>query len=248
MAHQFYQHKHQTDTLPYRLRTKRQRRRALITERDKRLIALDREQSDLYQKRRDLPWTPLDPPFMRGWKRSFVLRDDVARSKDAAFYERILEHINTVQISHRRDFKKKKRSKGKKIHVQRDQHLAKLCPYKWSKCAFSAAEAALFDIAAEFPSKPHLPFSYSYVFRDSWRFVLRVQPNMITKVRQSDAELEAALEKVTSHFRNLERNGRRDKLVCGGTYKFWKYVEAGPRYTCRRQFRNRPLHALIAEE
>lgn len=106
-----------------RLRTARQKKRLLIKDRDKKLLAIEREFKIIRQAKDDLDYTPIYPPIQKGWKRSFVLRHDVAISKDAAFFENILERINTVQYSHRSDFKKKRRWKGKKIHVEREQRL-----------------------------------------------------------------------------------------------------------------------------
>ena len=246
MVHQSYQQQ-QTENSSRGLRTTRQRRRALITDRDKHLLALHRERRSLWQKRRELPWITLDPPIIRGWKRSFVLREDVARSNDAAIYERILEHINTVQYSHRSDFKKKKRSKGRKIHVLRDQHLQRLDLWHWNKCAFTPKEAAHFELVEEPPSGPRGVLTYRYAFCEPWRYVLCIQPNIITKVRQHDEELEAAIKAIDNDLERNHQRGRLDKLLSGGGYKWWRWSGREPKdahYTDRRPFRNIPLHAL----
>jgi hypothetical protein len=41
-------------------------------------------------------YVPLEPPVQRGWKRTFVLRADVASSAKAVFYQGILDKINRV--------------------------------------------------------------------------------------------------------------------------------------------------------
>lgn len=240
----------QTETDFYRLRTPRQRRRAVLTHRDKQLLALHRRRKALWQQRRDRPLVPLEPPVMRGWKRSFVLRDDVARRPDAAFYERILERINTVQYSHRRDFKKKRRSQGRKIHVARDQYLKRLELWEWQKAGFTPQEAALFDLVeAPCPYRPGT-WVYRYVFREAWRYVLRIRPNRITHTRLHNAEAEATEKAIDNYLERQDKRNRLNKLLdgssCRNRWKAWK--PADPHYPRRRPFRNIPLHGLLPED
>src|SRR4029078_1937661 len=92
------------DILCYRLRTARQKKRMQYKDFDKQLIQLYQEERELYWQIRELGCVPLIPPFQRGWKRSFVLRDDVARSPQAKFFQNILDKINTRDWSYRKDF------------------------------------------------------------------------------------------------------------------------------------------------
>lgn len=188
---------------------------------------------------------------MRGWKRSFVLREDVARHRDVSMYERILDCINTIQYSHRRDFKKKKRSKGRKIHVMRDQYLQRLDLWHWNKCAFTPKEAAHFELIEEPPSRPKDAVTYRYAFREPWRYVLRVQPNIITRVRQHDEELEANIKTIENYLDRNHLRGRLATLLNGGGYRWWRWTGREPKdkhYTNRRPFRNIPLHALTIKD
>src|SRR5438309_7971971 len=98
-----------TALLQFRLRTARHKKRMQHEDRDKQLLALDREEDELYKQQRNLGWIELHPPVVRGWKRYFVLREDVAKAKQAAFFESILSKINTTEYSYRKDFKVKKR-------------------------------------------------------------------------------------------------------------------------------------------
>ncbi len=92
---------------------------------DKQLLKLHREEDTLWKQRANLGWEPLTPPVQKGWKRFFVLREDVARSKQADFYERILKKINTYAQSYRKDFKGKKEGEGAryKKYVVKKQYL-----------------------------------------------------------------------------------------------------------------------------
>ncbi len=236
-----------TNTTTCRLRTKRQRRRALLEDRDKQLLKLDREHARLWEQRNNLPWIPLEPPVIRGWKRSFVLRDDVARHKDAPMYERILKCINEVQYSHRRDFKKKKRSRGRKIHVVRDQQLKRLDSWEWNKCAFTPEEAAHFELV-EKVSYPCGAVTYRYVFRESWRFVLRIQPNIISRTRQYDANLEAEIKAIDNYLDRTQQRNRLNKLLHGRSWNWKSRRSDDLHYTSRHPFQNIPLHNLLTED
>lgn len=79
------------DIFCYRLRTARHKKRMQYEDFDKQLIQLHQEENGLYEQRRNLGWEPLLPAVQKGWKRFFVLRDDVARSKQAEFFENILK-------------------------------------------------------------------------------------------------------------------------------------------------------------
>jgi hypothetical protein len=104
-----------------RIRSKRRRKRMQILDFDKRLIRLDKEETAICAQIRNLGWTELKPPFQRGFIRFFILRDDVRRTKEAPFFEKLLEKINTLQWSYRRDFKRKRKRFGKKVYAIREQ-------------------------------------------------------------------------------------------------------------------------------
>ena len=70
-------------------------------------------------------------PYQRGWKRFFVLRDDVNRSPKAEFYETLLTKINTVEYHHDKSFKRKKRRKGRNVYVVKQQLLREFYDYSW---------------------------------------------------------------------------------------------------------------------
>ena len=49
--------------------------------RDKQLLKLDREKQKIYEAIMNLGYEDLIPPVQRGWKRTFVLREDVMQDK-----------------------------------------------------------------------------------------------------------------------------------------------------------------------
>ena len=232
------------EILCYRLRTKRNKVRAQYEDFHKQLIALHKEERALSKQKWNLGWEPLVPPVQKGWKRFFVLREDVARSKAASFYEAILAKINTVKYSHRKDFKKKRRAFGKKQYVVREQQLCKPDEQQFTKLAFTEVEQAQFHHEWLY-KKGSGKFSKRYVFNEPWRFVLRVRPNIIDKVRKQDPELEARLHEIATYF---ERNNRRRVLgrITGGNYRWWKYDEQ-VKHNEVNYVKNKPLTKIISE-
>ena len=67
--------------LSYRLRSARDKKRSQKEDFEKRLIQLDQEEDRLRAEKHKLPWVPLSEPYQKGWKRYFILREDVKRSK-----------------------------------------------------------------------------------------------------------------------------------------------------------------------
>jgi hypothetical protein len=196
-----------------RLKTKRQKERLRKWDSDKQLMRLHRELTRIRLAQVNLGFKELVPPVQRGWKRIFVVRADVVRSKDGAFFQALLHKINSEQFSHRRDFKQKKRRKGKKVQVEREQKLYE--PYAWAlkRLKLTEKEKEYFTEVQEFQSKGQ--YRTKYVFNEPWRYVLKVQPNLITKIKvidpllqQQEAEIEALLEK-----RNLRP--RFNRLIYG---------------------------------
>jgi hypothetical protein len=198
----------------YRLRTRRQKIRMQYKDFDRQLRRLNREQEKLRKQRNNLGWEPLTPPVQRGWKRTFVLREDVARTTKAAFFSGILEKINTVDRSWRKDFKKKKRCMGRKIYVVKPQYLKKLDIWEWKKAGFTTAEQQFFQCTFSVDKKGYIREEYE--FTQPWRFVLKVLPDMIDKVRIKDAILEQRLQEIDNHITRNGCEGRIRKIVYGG--------------------------------
>jgi hypothetical protein len=229
------------DILCYRLRTARQKKRMQYEDFDKQLIHLHKEEKALIKQQRNLGWEPLTPPVQKGWKRSFILREDVARGKQAFFFTGILKKINTFDYSWRKDFKKRKRKHGRKIYVVKPQSLLKPCEYRFSKMEFSEKEKQLFYEVWETDFRRRLV--KKFVFAEPWRFVLRVQPNMIDKVRKIDAVIEAMLKEIADYLERNDWRKRQCKLV-HGYYKWGRWKEHG-KYNEKSMFKNKSLYQVL---
>jgi hypothetical protein len=220
------------DILCYRMRTARQKKRMQYEDFDKQLIRLYKEERALYGQRRNLGWEPLVPPVQKGWKRFFVLREEVAKSGQASFFESILAKINTVDWSYRKNFLIRKRKYGRKIYVVKEQKLLKPDEAWFIKIGFSEVEKQFFREEYYFGIRNQIPVK-RYVFNEPWRFVLRIRPNIIDKVRVRDEWLEARLKQIDNYLERNAYRGRQAKLLHGSSgWRLWidkeKYDEGNP--------------------
>ena len=231
-----------SEILSYRLRTARKRKRDKKNDFHKHLLQLDKERRALELQIRNLGWEPLVPPVQKGWKRLFVLREDVARSKQAEFYAGILAKINTVQWDHRKDFLKKKRVFGRKKYVVREQFLLRPSEHHFAKLAFSEKEKQQFSEEWIYNHGRKI-YIKQYVFIEPWRFRLKVQPNLIDKVRKTDPELEARLHEIESF---LEINGFERVLgrLLDRNSRWWKNREP-PKHQEVFYRQNKPLLSML---
>ena len=203
----------------YLLPSRREKIRKIKTARDKKLIALNKEQYKIRDTLRNLGFEDLILPIQRGFKRTFVLRYDVAIGKHAQFYQEILNAINTVQYSYRKDFRVKKRRRGKNRYKIREQHLDLKSAWEFNKLELNDKQKELFtETEIYYPdSKRTAKF---FVFKEPWRFVLKVMPNMITKVRIQDSELESRYDEID---RYLEKNNLNHQISHLKGWRGWRY-------------------------
>lgn len=216
--------------LTCRIKTKRNKKRIVREAQDKKLIHLNKELKRVQREQRNLGYADLIPPVQRGWKREFTLRPDLLRSKDADFFISLLGKINTTQYSHRKDFKVKRKRRGKKVQVERLQILREFYQYELPRMKLTEKEQTFFKIEWRVSDRGHL--YPKTVFSEPWRFILKIKPNMITQIKIIDPELKS-LEKQIENY--LDRNAltpRMCKLV-RGSYggNWWKGTK--PQYRFR---------------
>jgi hypothetical protein len=206
---------------------------------DKQLIRKRREEVALQKQIGNLGWEELKPPIQRGFIRYFVLRGDVARVKEASFFQKILDKINTRQWSHRKDFKKKVRRFGKKVLKVRDQNLDDVFERDFCRKFTEAERLYFYEQWIQGRKKNELIKVYR--FSEPWRFVLKVQPNMITKIRVKDLDLERKVAEVTRFF-TYERRERLWRML-GKSYH-WK---SRPDDELSNPLYNKSLSAILDE-
>ncbi|MFN4145713.1 MAG: hypothetical protein ACK4GN_07820 [Runella sp.] len=222
------------------LRTARSRKRAAIENQDKKLIRIFKEFTELNSRKRNLPMIDLIPPVQKGYKRYFVVREDVRCSKQGVFYEKLLEKINTTMYSDIKNFKKKKRYLGRYVYEVREQKLKRLSPYLFEKMKFNEQEKACFTLKIHFKviNKKVIEEAF-YEMNEPWRYVLRVRPNIITKVKIFDSELEKRLDRLRKILFDSYRNYGRLCKIKGWRGSRWVRPDRYP-----NPLRNIPKHEI----
>ncbi|GEN75762.1 hypothetical protein [Chryseobacterium hagamense] len=166
--------------------------------------------------KRNTPLVPLEKPYQKGFIRFFVVRDDVKRSKDGRFFEELLKKINTEMRSPTRKFLKKKRKRGKKIYVPREQRVANVYPREWNspKSGLTKREKQYFAMKDNYcPVKKS--YKVYYEFTEPWRFILRVRPDIITHYKPLQSDLEKEIDGTDSFLKRHKVQGIIHKNIYG---------------------------------
>lgn len=209
-----------------RLRSRRTRIRIAKEDEEKYIRKINKRCDELWRIKQEMPLVPLEKPYQKGFVRSFVLRDDVAKSKMVDFFQGILDKINTWQFSDSRKFQKRRRRKGKKIYVPREQHLERIPAYQfpvYGKRKFSEREQAYFVKTSSYRVvNKKIYTDYYYEFCEPWRFILRVKPYIITHYKPIDLEVERELAQVRAYLNTDRVQGilQRKVYYHSGAWKF----------------------------
>ncbi len=209
-----------------RIRSKRRRKRDIIEGQDKKLIRLFKEDRELSKRCSELPMIDLKPPIQRGYKRYFIVREDVRRSKQGVFYENLLRKINTIQHSATKEFRQKKRRLGRRTYEARGQQLKVVLPHEINKMKLTPQEMLCFTFKIKIEVRHKRIYQTQYFeMTEPWRYVLRIRPNMIDKIRTHDEELEQRLAELNDKvYKNKINYARLSKLRDWG-YDRWDDLE-----------------------
>jgi hypothetical protein len=220
------------DAMRYKLKTARQKKRLQKEDFDKQVIQIIKKRDQYWQQKHNLPWIPLKIPYQSGWKRHFVLREDIKRSDNAGFYHGLLKNINTAQYAADKSFKiKRKRKKGKTV-VERKQFLREFPDWQWNDKKYHSLtelERTHFQLHEKWDNKGKI-VKMVYRFNEPWRYVLKIVPNMITHVKMLDSQLEQDIQRLDNFITQNQIEAKIYKLT-GGGYHYWKWADFDkPRY------------------
>ncbi len=226
---------------PRHVKSARRKRRLVKTDRDKQLIQLGNRRDELWEQKRLLPMVPLLQPYQRGWKRFFVLRDDIRRGPQSKFYETLLTKVNTVDYHHDRSFKRKKRRKGRNVYLVKQQLLREFHEYSWeaNRMKLTDEEKTCFTRVEVVTKKQNIDFKY--VITEPWRYVLKTAPHMVTHVKLMDMEIEKELSYIDDHITNNQLEPQLYRLTKGKRFN-WK-DEFNERAKYINIFKNIPNYA-----
>jgi hypothetical protein len=227
---------------PRCIKSARQKRRLVKTDRDKQLIQLDKRRDDLSEQKRLLPMVALEHPYQRGWKRFFVLRGDVKHSPRKDFYEALLPKIHTVEYHQDRSFKRKKRRKQRYVYQVKAQMLRELSQHSWdiNKINLTEEEKAYFTRIEIFDVKTYRT-EVKYVFAEPWRYELKIAPHIVTHTKLMDADIERELSYIDDHIDNNHLWPRINLLTRGRSYRWKDEFNEQAKYI--NKFKNIPRYA-----
>jgi hypothetical protein len=159
---------------------RRERRRQFITERNKRLRAMDKLRWELWDQMKDLEWIDLPEPIFVGYERTLVIRDDYTRRKDAHLYEELLTHVQNSIRCKRKNFT----FKCRKTHKWVEQ---KLYPKKLKHKEYTRLPSNLQRMF--YSTYDYRRGTKSYELMNPYYFQVKTSKHYVTRVKGYDGDL-----------------------------------------------------------
>jgi len=205
---------------------KRRQRRMDKFENEKELISLWKKKWRLMQGKRSLNWVELPKPERWGYKRFFVMREDVAKSKEADFYRGILKMIQNTILSRDKKFEYKDyKTKTKKPILQ---EVAGIDHKEWNKLLAAGKLTTKQQNCFEKRWKMHKygrGGSWVFEFKKPWMFVTKTQPHYITHRIVINPQLESELQELSNRIERQNLEPKISKLMGWSSYSEWKIAK-----------------------
>ena len=198
----------------YGLKSERRKKRLRKWGREKKLRSEDARRLELYKRESNLGYIELEKPIESGWVRYFVLRKDVAQSKEVMFFQKILGRINTKKLCNRKDFLKKNRKTKKLTSIE--QHTKRLSMDEFRKCGFTEREKEFFEYKVL--RRPNGDKYRAHVFLEDWRFEFKVKRHYITHSKVHDNVLEQQIAEQEKIVMGWKETGVLNKVYGRGKY------------------------------
>lgn len=161
----------------------------------KMYIAAQKELNLLYTQKYSLPSIPLPEPIRHGWKRFFVLREDIAVSRFAEDMQQILKHINQIVFSRRRDFMR--RMGRSKVWEPIPHGLRSIGVAEWDRKKIPEHLKKYFSRCDIFCSECTPQWHESrYHFKHPYWFVSVTKRHYLTHYTEPDPALESRIAKL----------------------------------------------------
>jgi hypothetical protein len=114
----------------------------------------------------------------------------------------------------RKDFKVKQKQKGKKVYVDTDQSFPIIEFQQLKKLKLTEQERSCFH--RELRYSPNFKKWYNVLaFSEPWKFVLKVEPFMITQVKVLDPSLISEEQQIDNYLRNHELDHKMSRIMHG---------------------------------
>ena len=114
--------------------------------------------------------------------------------------------------------------------------------HEWSNpnLKLTEQERAHFHLREEVRDKKLV---YKYVFSEPWRYMLKVEPNMITHAKMVDEILEQQIAQLNNYVERRHLGPTMQRAMNGSCWR-WKYFEEKAKY--RNLLMNMPLHRILS--
>jgi hypothetical protein len=187
-------------------------------ENEKELISIWKKKWRLMQGKRALNWVELPKPERWGYKRFFVLREDVAKSREANFYAGILKLIQNTVLSRDKKFEYKDyKTKTKKPIMQ---YVKDIDLREWNKliAAGKLTDKQQSFFERKWKNNPGNRGGYwTFEFKKPWVFEMKRQPHYITHRILIDPKLESELTELSNRIERQNLTPKISKIMG------WKY-------------------------
>ena len=193
---------------------KRRAKRIAKNQFDKTVLALEREYKELQEAKRAIPWIKLDEPIQRGWKRFYVLRDDVNRRADANIIRDVLKRVKLTQYCDNEAFEQYN-WKAEQWYPMREEMLKPLGIGECDRDPGITERHRKFLIKNSdwFYQHGWKKIVEGYWFKEKWMLEVKVEPHYVTHYQELDAELETKLAHIDKKlYENWKAHGRLIKL------------------------------------
>ena len=206
---------------------------------DRQLIAAIREHKTLLRKRYTI--IKLDEPIQRGWRRFYVLSERAAWRKDRTILEAILELINTVVVSWRRDFISH-RTRRRKRPIEIEQSLRSVPVWEWNKKGYP--EEWLRYFRYELIQKSVRVWQPHWVFMQPSLFEFKIERNWLWYFREIDPAIESRLGELDRWLEFRHGWERYDRLRGYQKSRFFPHSQSERQRELARRHRREIVRAL----
>lgn len=217
--------------------TPRREKRAAKDAEKLKVMRLHRELQKLQDQQWKAPYIELEKPIRNGWKKTFVLRADVARRTDANIFADILKVVNTTVYCRKADFlvrrsvvstyltrHKNVKKKYTMEWVPIPHNLSIIGKNTWEKLepTWTVRHKKYFTAFSGLWSCPHHKWVANCGCRQctlpSFYFDTLIEPNFITHIRPIDPELESKIQRLRNYIDTHKLWPKIERWVYGKSY------------------------------
>lgn len=185
---------------------------------EKEILSLWRKKIRLMDSKRNLNKVELEKPLKWGYKKFFVLREDVAKSDDARVYLGVLPYIQSTIYCRRKDFTQKD-FKTKKM-IPMEHTIGTISHKKWNEIEgeLTIKQKSLFQKFwyTQYHTKGKGEWRYRLI--KDWMFVPKIDTHYKTHQIILDPDLESELTKLQNKLYSAGVWGKVVKYAFGGSH------------------------------